>query len=230
MPEIFFAGDTHGNFDHVIAAVQAYRPHAVVFLGDLQAPQPLEQVLAPILPLTDIWFIHGNHDTDTDADYDHLFGSALADRNLHGRVASVAGVRIAGLGGVFREPIWKPPAAGIYRTHEDCVAGMMPQDCWRGGLARKHRSSIFPAEVEQLQHQHADILVTHEAPSCHPNGNAAIDELARRLGVGRAFHGHHHDRRDYRVCRARLGFTAHGVGLCEIVSQGGRVVYSGLHQ
>lgn len=55
-----------------------------------------------ILEMTEVWFIHGNHDTDSDADYDHLFGSALADRNLHGCVAVVDGARIAGLGGVFR--------------------------------------------------------------------------------------------------------------------------------
>jgi hypothetical protein len=32
-----------------------------------------------------------------------------------------------------------------------------------------------------------------KAPSCHPHGNAVIDELARCLRVTRAFHGHRHD-------------------------------------
>ena len=49
--------------------------------------------------MIEAWFIHGNHDTDSDANYDHLIGSALADRNLHGRVALVDGIRIACLDG-----------------------------------------------------------------------------------------------------------------------------------
>ena len=99
---IYFFGDTHGHFDHVLEIVSRDRPAAIVFLGDLQAQRPLEVELESILGMTEVWFIHGNHDTDSDADYDHLFDSALADRNLHGRVAVVDGVRIAGLGGVFR--------------------------------------------------------------------------------------------------------------------------------
>ncbi|MGZ5802336.1 MAG: metallophosphoesterase family protein, partial [Burkholderiaceae bacterium] len=50
--------------------------------------------------------IPGNHDTDETRHYDHLFGSTLADRNLHGRIETIAGVRIAGLGGVFRTKVW----------------------------------------------------------------------------------------------------------------------------
>jgi metallophosphoesterase superfamily enzyme len=83
---IYFCGDTHGCFDHIIDVVGQDRPAAVVFLGDLQAQRPLEIELASILGMTEVWYIHGNHDTDSEADYDNLFGSALADRNLHGRV------------------------------------------------------------------------------------------------------------------------------------------------
>ena len=46
---IFFCGDVHGQFGHVISAVQQHRPDAIVLLGDLQAPQPLETVLADII-------------------------------------------------------------------------------------------------------------------------------------------------------------------------------------
>jgi hypothetical protein len=77
-------------------------------LGDIQARRPLQVELAPILALTEVWFIPGNHDTDSDADHDHLFGSELADRNLHARVVEIAGFRVAGLGGVFRESIQMP--------------------------------------------------------------------------------------------------------------------------
>ena len=46
---IYFFGDTHGCFDHVLDVVGQDRPAAVVFLGDLQAQRPLEIELAPII-------------------------------------------------------------------------------------------------------------------------------------------------------------------------------------
>lgn len=227
MVRIFFAGDTHGQFGHVIKAVQEYRPAALIFLGDLQASRPLDQELRPILGSTEIWFIHGNHDTDSDHDYDHLFGSALAGRSLHGRVVDIAGIRIAGLGGVFRGQVWMPPGNVQYETPEAYTAHCGKGNLWRGGLPRKHRSSIFPIDYAHLVGDRADILVTHEAPTSHPHGFDAIDELARSLGVSRLFHGHHHDRLDYTAHRDRLGFEAFGVGFCGITDQTGRVVVTG---
>ena len=227
MSTIFFCGDVHGQFGHVIEAVQAHRPDAIVLLGDLQAKAPLEIELAAILAQTEVWFIHGNHDTDSEADHDHLFGSALADRNLHGRVVSVAGVRIAGLGGIFREQVWRPPESGNYASPQDFVARGGKGNRWRGGLPLKHRSSIFPADCLNLSKLRADVLVTHEAPSGHPHGFVALDELARSLGVEKAFHGHHHDRLDYSAEQTRLGFKAFGVGLRGITDQDGQVIRPG---
>lgn len=99
----------HGDFKPVIAVVERDRPEAIVLLGDLQARQPLHFELRTIRELTEIWFIHGNHDSVTDADYDNLWGSELADRNLlHGRVVEIVSYRVAGLGGIFRGKIWNP--------------------------------------------------------------------------------------------------------------------------
>lgn len=224
MGRIFFCGDTHGQFDHVVQAVWEHRPAALVFLGDLQPKKPLEVVLQPILGLTSVWWICGNHDTESDADYENLFGSALADRNLHGRVVDVAGVRIAGLGGVFRGQVWTPPGPVKHETPDEYAAKCGKGNLWRGGLPRKHRSSIFPADYARLTGERTDILVTHEAPSCHPHGFDAIDELARVMGAAKVFHGHHHDRIDYSAHRERLAFEAFGVGLCGISDQSGRVV------
>ena len=165
---IYFFGDTHGHFRHVLEIVSRDRPTSIVFLGDLQVQRPLEVELESILGMTEIWFIHGNHDTDSDADYDHLFGSTLADRNLHGRVALVDGVRVAGLGGVFRGQVWTPPVDWLYESPEEFTARCGRGNRWRDGLPRKHRSSIFPEDYFRLVAQHADILVTHEAPSAHP--------------------------------------------------------------
>lgn len=138
-------------------------PAAIVFLGDLQAQRPLELELESIPGMTGVWFIHGNQDTDSDADYDHLFGSALSDRNLRGRVALVDGVRIAGLGGVFRGQVWTPPTDWLYESPQEFTARCRKGNRWRDGLPRKHRSSIFPEDYFRLVSQHADILVTHEA-------------------------------------------------------------------
>lgn len=227
--EIYFCGDTHGNFQHVIDAVLEKRPAAIVFLGDLQARQPLEVELATIMDLTEVWYIHGNHDTDTDADFDHLFGSALAHRNLHGRVAEIAGYKVAGLGGVFRGHIWMPPGAKNFHTPREYTVKAGKDNRWREGLPRKHYSSIFPTDYNYLASQRADILVTHEAPSVHPHGFSVIDELARSMRVTRSFHGHHHDRIDYSNHQDRLGFRAHGVGLCGISDINGDVVVAGKH-
>lgn len=40
---IWFLGDVHGRFDHVIRLVKNHRPEAVVFLGDLEFSLPLLQ-------------------------------------------------------------------------------------------------------------------------------------------------------------------------------------------
>lgn len=224
---IYFFGDTHGDFEHVREIVCRDRPAAIVLLGDLQPQQPLEVELQSILDLTQIWFIHGNHDTDSDADYDHLFGSALADRNLHGQVILVDGVRIAGLGGVFRGQVWMPPIAWLYEDAKTFTARCSRVQRWRDGLPRKHRSTIFPEDYLRLASQRADILVTHEAPSAHPYGFEAIDELARSLRVAKTFHGHHHDCLDYSRDQVRLGFVAFGVGLCGVTDMHGHCIQPG---
>jgi hypothetical protein len=139
----------------------------------------------------------------------------------------IDGLRIAGLGGIFRGQVWAPPGQWLHERPEDFAARCGKGNLWRGGLPRKHRSSIFPSDYFGLVGQRADILVTHEAPSSHPHGFDAIDELARSLGVGKAFHGHHHDRLDYSGHRERLEFDAFGVGFCGVSDANGRMVRPG---
>lgn len=239
---IFFLGDVHGCFEHVIDAVSKHRPAAVVFLGDVQAQVPLEHALAQILDMTQVWWIHGNHDTDCPREYCNLFESALADRNLHGRVVEISGLRVAGLGGVFRGEIWAPPADANFHHYSEYQEHLANQrDRFRAGQPGKsqnaeprfngrllkHRSSIFPDVYVELYGQPADILVSHEAPSCHPHGFAEIDVLARSMHVKASFHGHHHDRINYEACWPSLGFQAHGVGFCGITDHYGGLVRIG---
>jgi len=209
-PTILFCGDTRGSLGHIVEALERAAIDAVVLLGDIQARRSLDLELAGLPASVEVWWIPGNHDTDSEADHDHLFGSTLADRNLHGRVAEVAGIRIAGLGGIFRGKVWAPP-----------------QDRWRGGLPLRHRSTIFPDTYAALSRQRADVLVTHEAPSYHPHGFEAIELLAACMGVSASFHGHHHDRLDYSAFAARDGFRAYGVGLRGITALDGTIVRVG---
>ena len=225
--QIFFCGDVHGNFQHIIDAVRDHAPTAIVLLGDIQAQRPLEQELAKILDETEVWFIHGNHDTDSVADYDNLFGSALAHRNLDGRVAEIAGVRIAGLGGIFRGQVWMPPESWGALSAKEYTRTVGRGNRWRDGLPLKHRSTIFRDTFELLAKQGANVLVTHEASSAHPHGFEALDELASSLKVQATFHGHHHDCLDYRRHWAKLGHQAFGVGFCGITALDGTVIRVG---
>ena len=213
-PTIMFFGDPHGQFDFVIRSVRRHAPAAIVLLGDLQARRPLHVELAPILSLTEVWFVHGNHDTDSEADHDNLFGSDLADCNLHGRVAEIAGYRVAGLGGVFRETIWAPPLEPAFASAADRLRVVRRSERWRGGLPLRHRSSIFPDVYQDLSRQRADILVTHEGLGGHPHGWKALDDLAASLQVQVVVHGHLHQAIDY-ITDGRLdpaaGYQAFGV-------------------
>lgn len=227
MGRIFFCGDLHGRFESLIHSILERRPAAVVLLGDVQPPRLLHHALSEVLGLVDVWWIHGNHDTDSDTDYDNLFGSALANQCLHGRVVEIAGVRVAGLGGIFRRQIWAPPGPAAFDSPEQFMARCGKGNLWRGGLPRRHRSSIFPSDYQLLASMQADFLVTHEAPSCHPHGFMEIDQLARSLGVRAVFHGHHHDRLDYRQYDDSLGFQTIGVGLRGITDEDGTVILPG---
>lgn len=235
-PVIYFLGDVHGNFDHVIDAVERDSPDAVIFLGDLEAQNPLHQELAPILSKTVVRYIHGNHDTDSDEQFRNVFASDVAHLNIHGSVEDVCGVRIAGLGGIFRGSVWLPPDEPAIGSYSDFLEALNASRPLRertqppGRLSnqeRLHRSTIFYDSYTLLMQQQADVLVSHEAPSVHPHGFTALDDLARAMGVKTAFHGHHHDRLDYSGRWERLGFKAFGVGFCGITGLDGRVIYPG---
>ncbi|MFN5542974.1 MAG: metallophosphoesterase [Betaproteobacteria bacterium] len=233
-PKIFFCGDNHSHFKHIIDAVREHQPDAIVLLGDIEAKQPLEMELAPILGKTEIRFIHGNHDTDSEENWRYLAHSRLGHLNLNARVDTVAGVRIAGLGGVFREKVWSPWGPKHFDTYEALSKDV--DRCqrfvkWSVQRAKttllNHSSTIFPDVYDALAMLRADVLVVHEAPSCHPHGFDAIDLLAQAMGVKTVFHGHHHDRLDYRSSFDKLGFRTHGVGFCGITDLEGNLVLAG---
>lgn len=100
----------------------------------------------------------------------------------------------------------------FYNGAEKCIAG----------ATDFHANTVAPffrPSTTHWQSSAPDILVTHEAPSCHPQGFKAIDDLARAMRVQKAYHGHHHDRIDYSREWGSLGFQAIGVEFCGVTDQ-----------
>ncbi len=225
---VLLCGDPHGKFTHIVDRAIDLSASAVILLGDLQPLRPLHEEVEPIVEK--VYFIHGNHDTDSTRDFENVFGSALSHRSLHGRVVALPdGTRIAGLGGVFRESVWHPssPSAPKHRSRDELTRSTAPRNRWRDGPPRQHWSTIFPADIDHLSALRADVLVTHEAGGAHPHGFEIIDDLARAMGVSLTFHGHHHDRLDYSSRWELQGFRSHGVGLGGITDLEGNVIVPG---
>lgn len=232
LKDMWFLGDVHGRFDHIEAALMAahQKPRWLIFLGDVEIwQQPFEKVLAPWLhcfPATKVAFIYGNHDADSFAHWQmlHRCGDALA---LHGQVCDLDGVRVAGLGGNFLGRIWRPPDPPKFQNKDQAMNRGSYQ--WRDGQRPNpaFQAAIYPDDFEHLSTLSADILVTHEAPSCHPFGFEVIDHLARAMKVARSFHGHQHDDQShgYALLRDKLGFDAKAVAFRAIKNGLGNVVH-----
>lgn len=226
---IFICGDSHGVYSGIIEAAKKYRPSAIISVGDITETlpygvnTPVYIELAPVLDLAiSFLWIGGNHDTDSEAQYDSLY-SACPNANLDGKVMTLRDpdlgeVRVGGLGGIFRGQIWRPPAPPNYASAAEFMRKMGKGNKWRGGLPLKHRSTIFPDIYKKLSEMRADILITHEAPSYHPMGFEEIELLAIAMRVKQSYHGHHHDKLDYSAFATRDRFRAFGVGFCGIVA------------
>lgn len=190
--KILFAGDPHGNFKPLISAVKKHRPEAIVLLGDYDLDKPLEASLDEIVGLTQIWWIAGNHDFETPDKHRYLFHSALAQNHLHLKVSNVAGLRIAGLSGIFLGRVWYPPKPPKWIGKRHYSETQRPQ-IRKNELPLKYQSAIWHDEFHGLARLKADVLVTHEAPGSHKYGFSAIDHLASAMGVKQIFHGHLHE-------------------------------------
>jgi Icc-related predicted phosphoesterase len=176
----------------LLQACEEERQDGVVIVGDCDLMMPLCQQLAPLVGgAIPVFWIPGNHDADTSARDDCLWGDHL-DGNLHGRAESIGGLKWAGLSGVFRGRVWYPRETlpePEFANGADYVRSLRHQERWRGGLPLRMRDTIFPDDVRVG----TDVLVTHKAPSCHQHGLVGIDAAAAcraRLVV----HGHHHRR------------------------------------
>lgn len=219
---LWFLGDVHGSFTHIAQALlEAERkPDWLVFLGDIDIDhRPLSDILAPLhrnFPLTKVALIHGNHDADT---HDH-WNCAIEGRGeatyIHANVVEMNGVRVAGMGGNFMGRIWAPPGNPTYLNYKVATS----RGSSREVPASFYKGAIYPDDFDKLAKMRADILLTHEAPACHPYGFAALDELALSLGVVRSFHGHQHDdlSDEYMKTMEERGYDARGVNFCSITN------------
>ncbi len=221
MRPILFAGDPHRNFSPIIRGCLDHAPGTLIIVGDCDCPAPLPTVLAPLLAVGwDVRWILGNHDTDTEQTFDHLV-TAHPGGDLGLRVTEIAGLRIAGLPGVFKPRVWYPRADGPsdriepprFATRAAFQSALRPDETWRGGLPLWHRDTIFPEDLERLAGQRFDILVSHEAPTSHPHGFAVIDELAAAAGASLIVHGHHHQSYDATMPN---GVRVRGLALSEV--------------
>ena len=231
MPEadLHFVGDPHGQLGRLMHAAKRHRPRAMILLGDVEPRTSLLDFIAGMRALgVMLGFIHGNHDTDSAATWQRMLEAGAY--NLHGRVVDIGGVRVAGLGGVFRRSVWDPRQADAPRyaslatlRHHLTQAGRARLGTGAHQLLR-HASTIFPDDVARLTTQRADVLVTHEAPAQHRFGYQAINTLACAMQVARVFHGHHHEAIDYTSDAEATGFRAWGVAAGAIVDLNGNEV------
>ena len=235
---IVFIGDIHQHWHHVEAGLAALpsRPKAAILLGDIQCDQPLDRLAAPLLDRgIAVHWIHGNHDNDGGPDMwanlaSHERNPRTAPGSLHARVMDIAGVRIAGLGGTFRPRVWAPPAEPRLRRRAelaDDLAALGPAYGLNQRAALTHSLStaaIWPEDIASLASQKADVLVSHEAPSSHPQGNAVLEDLARAMGAHTIVHGHHHVSSH---ATARDGLRVLSVGSAWGTSLDGRVLWKG---
>lgn len=235
---LVFIGDIHQNWQDVEAGLSALpaAPHTAVLLGDIECEQPLDQVAAPLLNRgIAVYWIHGNHDYDTGPEMwanlaDPARNPQTAAGALHARVVEIAGVRIAGLGGTFLPHVW--PANAPPRLHRreqlaGYIAERRPELDAQDAAALMHflgETAIWPEDVDALSRQHADVLVTHEAPSSHPAGVGVLDRLARTMGARLIVHGHHHITSH---ARAEDGLRVLGVGDTWAVDLDGNVIWRG---
>lgn len=220
--DILIYGDPHGSFEPMAQAALDQRPGAIVIVGDLMLTEEGLELVRLARSVCPVYFIAGNHDSDKLSFWRHLGAPEMAPFNLHARCVEICGARVAGLSGVFRASVWdgraSPAPDQAHLNWSRWADDLFGESAERAlelnrNRALSHLCTIWPKDYLDLAAQTADALITHEAPTCHPYGFAAIDQLAQSLGVKVAFHGHHHDRLDYSSRFAQLGFEAHGVGM-----------------
>lgn len=208
-------GDPHGRWDPLVAACGHAPPAGVVLLGDLELNCPLRQQIEPVFAAgIPVFWIPGNHDARTADTYDRLWGDH-PDGTLHARCVAFGGIRVAGLGGVFKARVWYPDLnTPVHHSRADYLRQLPHTNRWRGGMPLRVRDAIFPEDLDAMTHLRANVLIAHEAPSCHRHGFLAVDQAAQACCARLVVHGHHH--RSYADITAR-GLHVRGLAKAEVL-------------
>ena len=192
-------GDIHGFFPDFLEKYNEYRNvvDTCVLAGDQCPWEPLSNITRQMG--CTCFFILGNHDGDQSSYLEnHL---SCWENHIHCRVVeSAEGIRIAGISGTFEEEIWYPPEKPRWLTREQfrkfCKTqprGTVKYHLLHNHLPKRFWPVIFPEDVDKLKKLQSDVLVCHEAPSCHSLGFDIIDEIAEAMNVSVIVHGHHHE-------------------------------------
>ena len=236
---IVFIGDIHRDWRPIALGLDRLDtlPKAAVLMGDIECTAPLDELARPLLDRgIAVHWISGNHDNDGGRDmWDNLSDPArnpiTAGGALHGRVVDIAGVRVAGLSGIFRPRVWDARRAPSLRRRADLPADLAklgPSLRAEHVAALTHSLStiaIWHEDVEALAAMRADVLVVHDAPCSHRDGHAVLTDLARRMGAAVVLHGHHHV--SYVADSEAGDLRAIGVGASWGLGLDGRVLWRG---
>ena len=201
---VYFVGDPHGQIEDIPKTLLRLQADAVVFLGDFfdkgfntQALEALRGLFEAIQANNiQLRYILGNHDHPS-IEAAEFFEDEYPHLNLNAKVEVLGkhGLRVAGLGGVFRGRVWYPRETNetpAFNNQAELLAQTPRNERIKGGLPLKQRSTLMPDDYYQLWEQQADVLVTHEAPRYMESGFVALDELVNQMGVKLLVHGHHH--------------------------------------
>lgn len=219
--DVILYGDPHGEWEPLLRSCADDPPVAVILLGDCDLEKPLREQLQPVFENgISVFWIPGNHDCDSEECYDRLFGDYPAG-NIHAKAVQIDKTRWAGLGGVFKARIWYPrteETAPMHANRKSYLRTVPRAERWRGGLRLAAIDGIFPEDVEALGRTRADVLVTHEAPSCHKYGFVGIDMAAAACRARLVVHGHHHESYEARIGNDRI--RVRGLGRAEVFRLG----------
>jgi hypothetical protein len=146
-------------------------------------------------------------------------------------VLDIAGVRVAGLSGIFRPRVWDGRRAPSLLRRADLPADLAklgPSLRAEHVAALTHSLStiaIWHEDVEAMAAMRADVLVVHDAPCSHRDGHAVLTDLARRMGARVVLHGHHHV--SYVADNEAGDLRAIGIGASWGLDLDGRVLWRG---
>ncbi len=187
---IWFLGDVHGHFEHIAQAVDAApkKPKAVILLGDVEAPIPLYECMRDVESRDIAWhWIIGNHDTDSRENFSNISDPTSTAHNIDGRVIEIGGMRLAGLGGVFRGEVWFP-RDGETASFSSYADFSRSSQMYRQLKTRLSKRDIAQAQAvpPESRHWQAQLLELSRAGGLLKHRSTIFPDVYRRLMSQRA--------------------------------------------